>query len=191
MPQRSIIRFALASLIAGIALLPSNADAQSVLRRLKDEARRRVTDRKQAKEDSIVARAGDAVDSTVSRAERALTASVNPQSREARRTRAALEEGRLVLEKVSFDAGTATLAAGSDAQLAQLAAALSEVSGTFLVEAHAAPNANARAAKALSDKRAAAVKTWLVAAGIPAQRLFTIGVGSERPPERIEIARMQ
>lgn len=191
MPQRSIIRFALASLIAGIALRPSDADAQSVLWRLKDEARRRVTDRKQAKEDSIVARAGDAVDSTVSRAERAFTASVNPQSREARRTRAALEEGRLVLEKVSFDAGSAALAAGSEAQLAQLAAALSEVSGTFLVEAHVAPNANSRSAKALSDKRAAVVKTWLVAAGIPAQRLFTIGVGSERPPERIEIARMQ
>jgi outer membrane protein OmpA-like peptidoglycan-associated protein len=191
MLSQTISGHVFALLIATTAILPSDVDAQSVLRRVKAEAKKRVADRKQTKEDSIVVKAGDAVDSTVSRAERALTAAVDPQSREARRTRAALADGRLILGNVAFVDGTAKLSPGSDEQLAHLAAALSDVRGTFLVESHVVPNANAKVAKALSDRRAAAVKAWLVAAGIPSQRLFTMGLGATRLPERIEIARMQ
>jgi outer membrane protein OmpA-like peptidoglycan-associated protein len=52
--------------------------------------------------------------------------------------------------------------------------------------------------KALSDRRALALKARLAAEGVPAERVFVIGLGATRPPmdgipgnARIEVARLQ
>ena len=78
----------------------------------------------------------------------------------------------------------------------QLAAALARTPGQFLIEAHV-DGKNGAATQALSEQRAAAVKSALVAAGSPPMQLAAVGYGATRPvagsksSARIEIARTQ
>ncbi len=109
-----------------------------------------------------------------------------------------LDAGRAVIEELEFIAGSDTLAKSADALLTGLAGALTTARGTFLVEAHAAPSGDVIADQWLTDRRAAAVRTRLIAAGVPAGRLFAMGFGATRPTRasghavtsRIEISRM-
>ena len=117
----------------------------------------------------------------------------------AARFAAALAAGRLIVRGISFNADGATIDPSSIETLRTLAAALQRTTGTYLIESH---TAGGRSAQALSDRRAAAVRTWLLAAGVDPSRLYAAGFGatdSRAPPkngkaqrsgERIEISRV-
>ena len=111
-----------------------------------------------------------------------------------------LTAGRLVVHGLSFDAGGATIDPSSIRTLRALAVALRRTTGTYLIESHTLPG---RGAQALSDRRAAAVRTWLLASGVDPSRLYAAGFGATRPrppplkggrrgsPDRIEISRIR
>jgi outer membrane protein OmpA-like peptidoglycan-associated protein len=108
---------------------------------------------------------------------------------------AALASGRVVLKELRFQEHTGTLDPSSGPLLAQLAQALQATPGQFLVEAHVEKVEEPRA-QALSDQRAAAVKSALVSLGVPATQLVATGYGASRPlssgsSARVEIARTQ
>ena len=117
----------------------------------------------------------------------------------AARFAADLTAGRLVLRGISFNAGGATIDSSSIETLRTLAVALQRTTGTYLIESH---TASGRSAQALSDRRAAAVRTWLLAAGVDPSRLYAAGFGATRPrappnsgraqqsSERIEVSRV-
>jgi outer membrane protein OmpA-like peptidoglycan-associated protein len=113
----------------------------------------------------------------------------------ASRFAADLSAGRLIVRGITFDAGGATIDPSSIGTLHTLAAALHRTTGTYLIESHTSPG---RGAQALSDRRAAAVRTWLLAAGVDPARLYAAGFGATRPrgppkngtSERIEISRV-
>jgi outer membrane protein OmpA-like peptidoglycan-associated protein len=111
-----------------------------------------------------------------------------------------LTAGRLVLRGISFNAGGVTIDPSSVETLRTLAAALQRTTGTYLIESHVA---GGRGAQALSDRRAAAIRTWLLAAGVDPSRLYAAGFGATRPrpppknggpalqwSDRIEISRV-
>ena len=117
----------------------------------------------------------------------------------AARFAADLIAGRLVVRGISFNAGGATIDPSSIETLRTLAAALQRTTGTYLIESH---TAGGRGAQALSDRRAAAVRTWLLAAGVEPSRLYAAGFGATRPrpppknggaqesSDRIEVSRV-
>ena len=109
----------------------------------------------------------------------------------ASRLAAAISSGRLIVPGICFRAGTAVIDSSSAGALRALAAALRMTTGTYLVESHTAP---AHDAQSLSDRRAAAVRTWLLAAGVDPTRLYAAGFGATRPRppprDRIEISRV-
>ena len=110
-----------------------------------------------------------------------------------------LSAGRLILRGISFDRGGATIDAASVQTLRTLAAALQRATGTYLIESHTSAG---RGAQALSDRRAAAVRTWLLTAGVDPSRLYAAGFGATRPrpppkdggargsSDRIEVSRV-
>ena len=112
---------------------------------------------------------------------------------------AELTAGRLVVRGITFNAGGATIDPSSIETLRTLAAALQRTTGTYLIESHMA---GGRGAQALSDRRAAAVRTWLLAAGVDPSRLYAAGFGATRPrpppkdggaqgsSDRIEVSRV-
>lgn len=110
---------------------------------------------------------------------------------------AALASGRLLVRGISFRAGTAVIDSTSTETLRQLAAALKMATGIYLVESYTSP---VQDAQSLSDRRAAAVRSWLLAEGVDSSRLYAAGFGatSPRPPpsedpalsDRIEISRV-
>ena len=113
--------------------------------------------------------------------------------------RAQLESGRAVIGELEFVGGSDTLAPSADAVFTALARVLQAARGTFLVEAHVAASGDVFAEQWLTDRRAAVVRARLIAAGVPATRLFAMGYGATRPPRtsvhtlassRIEISRM-
>ena len=115
----------------------------------------------------------------------------------ASRFAADLSAGRVIVRGITFDVGRATINPSSIRALHMLAAALHGTTGTYLIESHTSPG---RGAQALSDRRAAAVRTWLLAAGVDPSRLYAAGFGATRPrpppkdggrsSDRIEISRV-
>ena len=91
-------------------------------------------------------------------------------------------EGRVVLEGVRFETGSAALTAGSEAALAEVAALLRErPSLRVRVEGHTDSAGSADANRRLSERRARAVRDRLVASGVEGSRLEAVGVGADRP----------
>ncbi len=100
-----------------------------------------------------------------------------------------LEEGRK--NQCSFKSGTAELEKGCDAKAQKLAKALIDAkkklnaSGVqnfkFLVSGHTDSSGAADKNKALSAERAEVMVKQLVAKGIPAADIESVGMGSERP----------
>jgi outer membrane protein OmpA-like peptidoglycan-associated protein len=198
-------------------LAPSSAGAQ-VWKAIKQRATEKAEARKARTDSAIIARTSRTMDSTlektgrgvdsatdriasladsaVSKTEQGVTGMVKRRPGDADPLAADLaDDGRIVLAALRFTADD-QLAPGSEALLAQLAQLLGAQSGAFLVEGHVAAGAAADADRLRSERRAAAVKARLVAAGVPAARLFVMGAGATpavgaAPPDRIEIARMQ
>ncbi len=99
-----------------------------------------------------------------------------------------LEEGRK--NQCSFKSGTDELAPGCDAKMKRLADALISAKKKlnaagvqnfkFVCSGHTDSTGSAAANKELSAKRAAVVVKQLVAKGVPASDIESVGMGSER-----------
>jgi OmpA-OmpF porin, OOP family len=96
--------------------------------------------------------------------------------------RALMEDGRMTLEGIEFDSGSDRLRPSSDSTLRQVAEALKAKPELKVeVEGHT-DNVGADAANlALSERRAKAVSTRLVALGVPVGQLTSAGYGASRP----------
>ena len=106
-----------------------------------------------------------------------------------------LATGRAVIAGLAFIGTTDTLNPSSDAVVTSIARALTSMPGIFLIEAHVPPSGEVLAEHSLTDRRATALRTRLVAAGVPATRLVAMGFGATRTPTpsmkaRIEMSRM-
>jgi peptidoglycan-associated lipoprotein len=85
-------------------------------------------------------------------------------------------------DKVFFDFDKSALTADAKAQLAKWADFLKKYpTDQFTIEGHCDERGTQEYNLALGDKRANAVKDFLVAQGIPTSRLKTISYGKERP----------
>jgi len=215
------------ALLAGAALLalwsatPTTVHAQSILKRIKDQAARKVQNGRAKIDSTVTNTATAAVDSAVTRTTRgadavagrvtsvangalaatgqgvtrALTGGAGDPTRE---LASVLAQGRLVLDSLRFAAGSEQLDASADALITRLAGALATTTGTMLIEGHVDATTAPADAQSLSQKRASALKARLVAAGVPAGRLLAVGYGASRPNAanpranaRIEIVRAQ
>ncbi|HEX6058060.1 MAG TPA: OmpA family protein [Gemmatimonadaceae bacterium] len=217
--SRAIPSLALLVALSALAI-PSTSEAQSVGARIKQNAKARMDARKKASEDSIVAAASKMVDSTAEKTGRGVDATVNKvgtvvdtaMNRTERGITSAataltggredpiaseLEAGRAIVRTLVWVEGTAELDPRSDATVGRIAKAMRATESVYLIEAHVADGGDAASSQALTDARAAALKARLVAAGVPAGRLFAMAYGATRPPtdggeaERIELAPMQ
>jgi outer membrane protein OmpA-like peptidoglycan-associated protein len=208
-------------LVAGTMFLaPSPADAQ-VWKAIKEKAVEKAAARKAKADSAIIARTSRTMDSTlektgrgvdgatdriasladsgVSKTEQAVTSLAKGRPGDLGLAADLADDGRIVIATLRF--GPDDQLAGPEPVLEELARLLSAQTGAFLVEGHVATGTAADADRLRSEHRAAAVKARLVAAGVPAARLFAIGAGSAAPAiapgapappaDRIEIARMQ
>jgi len=217
--MRSIVVLALA-VGAGQIALPGHADAQ-LLKKIRNQVDQKVEAAKARADSAAVARAGRTVDSTLAKTGRGVDTAVSKtvgvadavvsktedivSSAAGSLTKgddgklaAELETGRAVLTEVRFVGATDQLDGASEPQLERLVKLLVQQSATFLIEGHVDDAGSAAANQTLSEKRSAVIKARLVAAGVPGERLFAMGLGATRPPTdpnashaRIEIARMK
>ena len=215
---RSIVILALA-VGAGQLALPARAHSQ-ILKKIRSQAEQKVEASKARADSAAMARTGRVIDSTLAKTERGVDTVVSKTAAVAGavvektgdivsgalggtgddgKLAAELETGRVVLAEVRFVGTTDQLDDASNPYLERLAKLLAQQSATFVIEGHVDDGGRSAAAnQVLSDKRSAAVKARLVAAGVPAERLFAMGLGATRPPTdptasraRIEIARMK
>lgn len=85
-------------------------------------------------------------------------------------------------DRVFFDFDQSTLTAKAQETLDKQAAWLSRVSSaTILIEGHCDERGTREYNLALGDRRATAVKDYLVSKGVAASRIKTISYGKERP----------
>ena len=209
-----------AALIGASSVLPAPAQAQSILKRIKDQTMKRVEERRAKLDSTVMKTTGGAVDSAVAKsgrgadavvtkvgnvantaiatAEQGVKNVVGAGSDPAKEMAAKLTAGRAVFEDVRFATGADQLDPSAAEVLTHLAAAIVATPGTFLIEAHTDPIAPPGDAQALSQRRATAVKTQLAANGVPAERLLAVGYGATRPNAanaqanaRIEVVRAQ
>jgi outer membrane protein OmpA-like peptidoglycan-associated protein len=85
---------------------------------------------------------------------------------------------------VPFDSNSSALTPQASAQLTQLEIALNSATlgkDRFIVAGHTDAKGSAQYNKQLSQRRAEAVKSYLVSKGIDAKRLDAVGYGSEHP----------
>jgi len=100
-----------------------------------------------------------------------------------------LEEGRK--NQCSFKSDTDDLEKGCDGKMKRLSTALvdakKKLNGAgvknfrFVVSGHTDSSGSAEHNKALSAKRAAVIQRELVAKGVPAEEIESVGMGSEKP----------
>jgi OmpA-OmpF porin, OOP family len=103
-----------------------------------------------------------------------------------------LEEGKK--NQCTFRSGTVELEPGCDAKMKRLANALVDAKKRlnaggvsnfkFVVSGHTDSSGSAAKNKELSGRRAAVVVKELVAKGVPAAEIESVGMGSERPLEK-------
>jgi len=93
-----------------------------------------------------------------------------------------------ILERIEFDTNKATLRPESEGVLKAVAEILAEHKEVkrIQVQGHTDSRGVKAYNKVLSDKRAAAVKKWLIDAGIDASRLESKGFGQEQPVDTNE-----
>jgi outer membrane protein OmpA-like peptidoglycan-associated protein len=92
------------------------------------------------------------------------------------------KSGRVVLRGILFDTGKDVLRPESEPVLEALAKAMKgDPKSRYIIEGHTDNRGGEAMNQDLSDRRAARVKSWLVAAGIDGGRLDTKGYGQSRP----------
>jgi outer membrane protein OmpA-like peptidoglycan-associated protein len=95
-----------------------------------------------------------------------------------------IEEGKIVImKKIFFDTNKATIKAVSNAILGEVAGTLlvhKEIKGVR-IEGHTDSQGDPAKNKTLSQKRAEAVRDWLVRKGIDSGRLIAAGYGPDKP----------
>ena len=209
-----------------VAAAPHHADGQ-IWKKIKEAAKAKVEAEKTKAATHVVEAAGTVVDSTLEKSGRGVDSAVSKASTVADTAMNATErgvkgvvggvvgafkgdglqqdlaKGRAVVAGIRFAPGSDEIMSSSTSMTTRLAKAILATPGTFLVESHTAATNDATADQALTDRRATAVKTRLIAEGVPAARLFAMGFGATKPPapatantpaarpDRIEISRMQ
>jgi len=88
--------------------------------------------------------------------------------------------GELAGEQIQFASGSAAIDARSAALLDRLAREVHACPGTIRVEGYTDTVGRGRINRALSDRRAAAVRDALIVRGVPAERLKARGFGARR-----------
>ena len=209
-----------AALILGAAMTPRTADAQ-IWKTIKDHAKKkavektteaatRVVETSNGVVDSSLTKTGRGVDTLVNKAGSVADTAMNKTERGVSsaaksltggggggdKFKTSLAAGRLVLADLKFAPGSADISTDGGKTLDKVAKAILSTDVTYLVESHATDGADAAANQTLSEQRGTAVKARLVAAGVPATRLFVMSYGATRPAasgssNRIEIAKMQ
>jgi outer membrane protein OmpA-like peptidoglycan-associated protein/curli biogenesis system outer membrane secretion channel CsgG len=97
-------------------------------------------------------------------------------------TQAIQSEGRIVTHGITFDTGSDRIRPESGPTLRKLQKLLQDDAGLSLeVQGHTDNQGGDKVNGPLSEKRAAAVKAWLVAQGIEDGRLTTRGLGATKP----------
>jgi len=219
---RSIVMAAVV-IATGQLSVPAAAEAQQVWKQIKEQTERKFAARKAKADSAAIARAAQTVDSTLAKTGRGVDTAVSKTAAfadavvdktsdavssaagalggsdgEDEKLAADLSDGRAVLSELRFDGATDQLARTSDPQVERLVRLLKAQPGSFLIEGHVDDTGNATSDHALSERRAAALKARLTAAGVATERLFAMGLGATRPPAdaqaaraRIEIARMK
>ena len=91
-------------------------------------------------------------------------------------------EGRIVTHGILFDTGSDVIKPESGPTLRSILALLNEDPGLrFAIEGHTDDQGGPKVNGPLSEKRAAAVKAWLVKQGMDAGRLTSKGLGQSKP----------
>jgi flagellar motor protein MotB len=91
-------------------------------------------------------------------------------------------DGRIVTHGILFDTGSDVIKPESLPTLKSILALLNDNPGlNFSIEGHTDNQGNRAINQPLSEKRAAAVRVWLVNKGIAPARLRTVGFGDSRP----------
>jgi OmpA-OmpF porin, OOP family len=92
------------------------------------------------------------------------------------------KSGHVAVYGILFDTGKATLQDGSTVTLTQILTLLQQNTDLKLrIEGHTDNVGSSASNKALSQKRADTVRTWLIAKGIAADRLTAQGFGDTKP----------
>jgi OOP family OmpA-OmpF porin len=98
-------------------------------------------------------------------------------------------EGRIVTHGILFDTGSDVIKPESGPTLRSILALLNEDPGLkFAIEGHTDDQGGPKVNGPLSERRAAAVKAWLVKQGIDAGRLTSKGLGQSKPIDSNETA---
>jgi len=220
--MRSIVSAAVVIAAAQLSV-PTPAEAQQVWKQIKEQTERKFAARKAKADSAAIARAAQTVDSTLAKTGRGVDTVVSKTASfadavvdktggvlssaagalggsdsEDDKLAADLSDGRAVLSELRFDGATEQLARSAEPQIERLVRLLKAQPVSFVIEGHVDDTGNAAADQALSERRAAALKARLTAAGVLTERLFAMGLGATRPPAdpqaaraRIEIARMK
>ena len=211
---------------AAMTSTPATARAQDVWKKIREQAKQKIETRKARADSTTIERVGRTVDSTLAKTGRGMDTVVNRAAGladaafdrtanvvsaagraiaggddEDAKFATAMATGRAVVQGIQFDEGTDRLAQSAEPYVARLARLLAAQPGMFVLEGHVDATGNDAADRDLSQRRAAALRDRLVAAGVSAARLFAMGLGATRPRAgtmgaparnaRIEIARLQ
>lgn len=96
---------------------------------------------------------------------------------------AALKTGRVQLFGITFDTAKDTIKPESTPTLEALAKAMASGDGRYTIDGHTDSQGADDYNQGLSERRAVAVKAWLVAHGVPEASVGTAGFGESQPLE--------
>jgi outer membrane protein OmpA-like peptidoglycan-associated protein len=82
---------------------------------------------------------------------------------------------------ILFDVGRDTLKAGAKESLSKAAATLKNSETNIIIQGHTDSTGSDAVNQPLSERRAAHVRDFLAASGVPASRMTAVGYGSSRP----------
>jgi outer membrane protein OmpA-like peptidoglycan-associated protein len=225
--RSNLVHAIVAVLVAGALAIPARAEAQGWLdgikKKVADGVTQKVDEHKAKAESTVVTTTTNAADSALTKTNRGVGATADKASDVANKgmngaengvkglfagvmttpdqMAADLKAGRVTIRDIEFGGVEASdLKPTSDVVLQKLASALTNATGSFLIESHTNLVGDSDIEQALSDRRSAAVKARLVSLGVPEERLSAKGFGATRPADgntkgattnaRIEVSRL-